>query len=386
MTGQFGFEIDVGGSPAEPRRGRFRTPHGSFETPAFAPCGTQATIKGLFPETVAASGTELILSNTYHLALRPGSELVREAGGLHSFMGWSGPLLTDSGGFQVFSLSGMRHISDEGVRFAGPDSGGALELDPRRALEIQRDLGSDIAMVLDECPSADAPEQKIREAHRRTLLWADQARRVHAEWGDAGRGQAVFCILQGGRFPELRREAAEHLVPLDFDGYAIGGVSVGEKKELMYATVAETTPHLPPEKIHYLMGVGKPDDLFEFVLRGIDMFDCVTPTRHGRNNEVFVPEGVLRMRNNQHKRSFVPIQADCDCPTCTQFTRAYVRHLAVAKEMLAGILMSVHNLWFLQRLMRNLRERIAERHPESQLREWFRESHPGWSDAGSGGA
>ena len=373
-----GFQLDRGDAVTA-RRGRFFTAHGSFETPCFAPCATAGSIKGLFPQQVREAGVELILGNTYHLALRPGSELIAQAGGLHRFMAWDGPILTDSGGYQVFSLAGKRSLDDYGVSFWGPDAGVELRLTPLRALEIQRDLGSDIAMVLDVCPPAGATWHQLEEACQRTLAWAEAARSIHGDWGGSGRGQAVFGIVQGGGKRELRREMSERLVALDFDGYAIGGVSVGESKPEMYEAVAATTPGLPVDRIRYLMGVGDPNDLFEAVLRGVDMFDCVSPTRHGRNNLVYVPEGVLRMKNATHRDAFVPLQEGCECPCCTQFTRAYVRHLALAKEMMGGILQSLHNLHFLERLMHELRERIAAGDDEATLRAWFRESYPGWT-------
>lgn len=379
MASSFSFEVLRSTAANAPRRGRCQTPHGSFETPAFAPCGTSGAIKGLLPEQVKATGVELILANSYHLALRPGSEVVREAGGLHRFMAWDGPILTDSGGYQVFSLAGKRSISDEGVRFAGPDSGEALYLDPGEALRIQRDLGSDIAMVLDECPPADASDKQLQKAHERTLLWARKAREIHESLGGVERGQALFGIVQGGRKQELRTDSAKELVRLDFDGYAIGGVSVGESKEEMRRVVAMCTPILPQEKIRYLMGVGHPDDLFHGVLEGIDLFDCVTPTRSGRNNLSFVPQGKLKIRNAKYREDFTALEEGCPCPACTQFTRAYLRHLALANEMLAGILQSLHNLSFLERLMASLRERIDEGRSESELREWFSLHYPGWA-------
>lgn len=375
--------VDMGfsllrGERTGPRRGSYQTPHGSFETPCFAPVGTLASVKGLLPSQVREAGAELILANTYHLALRPGEEVVRAAGGLHDFMRWDGPILTDSGGFQVFSLEGLRRVDDSGVYFAGSQSGKALFLDPKEALRIQRDLGSDIAMVLDECPPAGAPRKQVQEATRRTLLWAKEAARVHQQWGGLARGQAVFGIVQGGLFADLRRECAEAIRELPFDGIAIGGVSVGEPKPEMYRVVEETVPLLPAERIRYLMGIGDPDDLFEAVLRGIDMFDCVSPTRHGRNNLLYVPEGRIKIRNAIYKKDLRPIQEGCPCPCCRDFSRAYLRHLALAKEILGGILQSLHNLTFLEILMRELRERIQEGWTPTALREWFRLHYPGW--------
>ncbi len=367
------------GSRTGPRRGWYRTPHGSFQTPCFAPVGTLASVKGLLPAQVRETGAELILANTYHLALRPGEEIIKAAGGLHSFMDWDGPILTDSGGFQVFSLEGLRRVDDSGVYFAGSQSGKALFLDPREALRIQRDLGSDIAMVLDECPPAGAPRKQVQDATRRTLLWAEQAASVHQEWGGLARGQAVFGIVQGGLFPDLRQECAKTLSALAFDGLAIGGVSVGEPKPEMYRVVEATTPHLPEDRIRYLMGIGDPDDLFQAVLRGIDMFDCVSPTRHGRNNLLYVPEGRLKIRNAIYKKDFRPVQEGCPCLACSRFTRAYLRHLALAKEILGGILQSLHNITFLETLMQQLREHIQKGLTPQELKEWFHQTYPGWS-------
>ncbi len=377
-TDSIGFQL-LRGSRTGPRRGLYQTPHGSFQTPCFAPVGTLASVKGLLPTQVRETGAELILANTYHLALRPGEGIIQEAGGLHSFMDWEGPILTDSGGFQVFSLEGLRRVDDSGVYFAGSQSGKALFLDPRETLRIQRDLGSDIAMVLDECPPAGAPRKQVLEATRRTILWAKQAAEEHQKMGGASRGQAVFGIVQGGIFTDLRKECAEQITQLPFDGLAIGGVSVGEPKPEMYRVVQATTPYLPEEKIRYLMGIGDPDDLFQAVLKGIDMFDCVSPTRHGRNNLLYVPEGRLKIRNAIYKKDFRPIQEGCPCPACQRYTRAYLRHLALAKEILGGILQSLHNLTFLETLMQNLRMKIEEGQQAEALEEWFGETYPGWA-------
>ena len=376
MTHQF--EL-LNGSATGPRRGRYTTPHGSFETPCFAPVGTAATVKGMLPEQVAGLGAELILANTYHLAIRPGSELIAEAGGLHAFMRWDGPILTDSGGYQVFSLAGKRSVKDDGVRFAGEKSGQELYLSPETALTIQSQLGSDIAMVLDECPPHDASRRQLERAHKRTLLWAQEAKRIHLHRGGKDCGQAVFGIVQGGMDAALRQESAETLVRLGFDGYAVGGVSVGESKPEMDHAVASSVPFLPEEEIRYLMGIGDPDDLFESVLRGIDMFDCVSPTRHGRTNLVYVPGGKIKIKNARWKDDFTPLQEGCGCPCCSRFTKAYVRHLAQCGEMLGAILMGMHNIWFLEQLMAQLRERIHSGQGETELREWFAASYPGWA-------
>ncbi|MCB9880896.1 MAG: tRNA guanosine(34) transglycosylase Tgt [Planctomycetes bacterium] len=363
-----------------PRRGRFTTPHGSFETPCFAPCATVGALKGLLPEQARSAGVELVLGNTYHLALRPGAELIAAAGGLHRFMGWDGPILTDSGGYQVFSLAGKRRVSDDGVVFAGTDAGAALELTPREALRIQSLLGSDIAMVLDECPPAGATGPELADACRRTVLWAERARARHDERGGlAASGQALFGIVQGGWDVTKRSEVADALVEMDFDGYAVGGVSVGETKEQMDIAIEASTPRLPEAKIRYLMGVGEPDDLFEGVMRGIDMFDCVTPTRHGRNNRVYVRSGFFNMRNATFREDFRPIDETCGCPCCSRYTRAYVRHLALAREMNAAILQSLHNLWFLENLVQGLGTRIEAGDDECALRAWFASEYPGFA-------
>jgi queuine tRNA-ribosyltransferase len=375
---RLGFQL-LRGDRGGPRRGLYETFHGNFQTPCFAPVGTLASVKGLLPTQVRETGAELILANTYHLALRPGEEIIKAAGGLHRFMDWNGPILTDSGGFQVFSLEGLRRVDDSGVYFAGSQSGKALFLDPQETLRIQRDLGSDIAMVLDECPPAGAPRSQVKDATRRTLLWAQQASQTHQEWGGASRGQALFGIVQGGLYSDLRRECAEQLSQLPFDGFAIGGVSVGEPKPEMYRVVEETSPFLPENQIRYLMGIGDPDDLFQAVLRGIDMFDCVSPTRHGRNNLLYVPEGRLKIRNSAFKNDFRPVQENCPCPACQRFSRAYLRHLALAKEILGAILQSLHNITFLEVLMQNLRILILEGRTPQELKEWFCETYPGWN-------
>lgn len=340
------------------RRGRYHTPHGSFETPCFAPVGTYATIKGLTPEQLAATGTELILANAYHLAQRPGHEVVQRLGGLHRFMGWNGPILTDSGGYQIFSLDDKCKVDDEGVTFQSVIDGSTIRLTPEHALEIQRDLGPDIAMVLDQCPPADASPPTIQEAHQRTLTWARRARELHESWGGSDRGQALFGILQGGTDPDLRTEAATTLTDLAFDGYAIGGLSVGETKAQMQLALESAVPHLPKDKVRYLMGVGMPEDLQTATRAGIDLFDCVTPTRHGRNHQAFTRNGILKMRNLKHAEDDSPLDPDCTCHTCRNFSRAYLRHLSVCGEMLAGILLTIHNIHYFQDLMADIRAAV----------------------------
>jgi len=358
----FRFELLSAGTGGGLRRGRCHTPHGTFETPCFAPVGTYAALKGLLPEQVAATGTELILANSYHLHVRPGAERIERLGGLHRFMGWDGPILTDSGGYQVFSLGGKVAIDRDGVTFQSIIDGSEHRCTPASVLEYQRRLGPDIAMVLDHCPAGDAPAQEQRAAHERTLHWARLARDVHASWGGAARGQAVFGICQGGVDPELRAAAAQTLAAMDFDGYAIGGLSVGETKQQMAVALDAAVAHLPQDRIRYMMGVGMPEDLLAATARGVDLFDCVVPTRHGRNHQAFGRDGaMLKLRNAQYADDPRPLVDGCTCYCCRKYCRAYLRHLAVADEMLAGILLSIHNIHFLQDLMRTIRARAEGR-------------------------
>jgi queuine tRNA-ribosyltransferase len=337
------------------RRGRYHTPHGSFETPCFAPVGTRAAMKGLTPDQLRATGAELILANAYHLFLRPGHELIARRGGLHRFMAWDGPILTDSGGYQIFSLAHLSKVDDDGVTFSSVIDGSVKRLTPERALEVQRDLGPDIAMILDECPPGNADLDVVRRAHHRTLAWARRARDLHDSWGGASRGQAVFGIVQGGPDPELRAESADEMVGLGFDGYAIGGLSVGETKAQMEIALEAAVDRLPTDRPRYLMGVGTPEDFQTAVRRGVDFFDCVTPTRHGRNNQAFTREGILKLRNLKHAEDDAPLDSACRCMTCRLYSRAYLRHLAIAGEMLGGVLLSIHNIHYFQDVMRELR-------------------------------
>ena len=350
----FSFQLHSTDGPA--RRGSLTTPHGRIETPIFMPVGTQGTVKGITPDQLRGIGSQIILGNTYHLALRPGDELVAEMGGLHKFMAWDGPILTDSGGFQVFSLTGIRKITDEGVKFRSHIDGRLLDLTPEKAVKIQENLGSDIAMVLDECPPADADEKHIRRAINRTLLWAERCRDAHTR-----KDQVLFAIVQGGVHPELRRECAKPLVAMDFPGYALGGFSVGEGPEVMHALLPECAALLPEQKPRYLMGVGRPEDLLAGVASGIDMFDCVMPTRNGRNSFAFTAHGTLRMRNSCHRRDSRPLESDCPCYTCVHFSRAYLHHLFHSKEMLGPTLLSLHNLAYYLRLMAGARQAIEQR-------------------------
>jgi len=352
------FHFEVLQQKGRARRGRYHTPHGSFETPCFAPVGTRAAMKGITPEQLRGTGSELILANAYHLFLRPGHARIKRCGGLHRFMAWDGPILTDSGGYQIFSLSHLSRVDDQGVSFQSIIDGSEQRLTPELALEVQRDLGPDIAMVLDECPPGDADPDRVQQAHQRTLEWARQAREIHRRWGDSERGQALFGIVQGGPNPELRISAAQELRELDFDGYAIGGLSVGETKAQMEIALDAAVDELPGNKIRYLMGVGTPEDFRRAISAGVDLFDCVTATRHGRNNQAFTRAGTLKLRNQQYAEDLRPLDAGCACYTCQQFSRAYLRHLAVSGEMLAGILLSLHNLHYFQDLMREIRADI----------------------------
>jgi queuine tRNA-ribosyltransferase len=337
------------------RAGTLLTPHGAVPTPAFMPVGTQGTVKGLTPEMVRAAGARIILGNTYHLALRPGAELVAELGGLHRFMHWDGPILTDSGGFQVFSLAGQVKITDHGAQFKSHIDGSPLELTPERAVEIQQHLGSDIAMVLDECPPAGAEPTAVRAAVRRSVLWAERCKRHHTR-----PDQALFAIVQGGLDLELRAACARELIALDFPGYALGGFSVGEAPEAMHAALPACAACLPEDRPRYLMGVGRPQDLLAGVAAGIDMFDCVMPTRNGRNALAFTDDGPIRLRNARHRRDPAPVASGCACDCCRHYSRAYLHHLFAADEMLGPTLLSLHNLAFYLKLMADARVAVAE--------------------------
>jgi queuine tRNA-ribosyltransferase len=337
------------------RLGRLETPHGVLDTPVFMPVGTQATVKGLTPEMVRAAGATIILGNTYHLALRPGEVVVAELGGLHRFMNWDGPILTDSGGFQVYSLAHSRKITDHSATFRSHLDGSPLELTPERAVAIQESLGSDIAMCLDECPPSDAGPDYLRVAVRRTVAWAARCREAHRR-----PNQVLFGIVQGGTDVGLRAECAAALVALDFPGYALGGFSVGETPEQMAAALGPCAALLPEIKPRYLMGVGRPRDILDGIAAGIDMFDCVLPTRNGRNATAFTADGLVKIRNARHKRDPTPLESGCPCPTCRDYSRAYLHHLFNAKEMLGPTLLSLHNIAFYCRLLADSREAIAE--------------------------
>ncbi|MCY3033874.1 MULTISPECIES: tRNA guanosine(34) transglycosylase Tgt [Aerococcus] len=338
------------------RLGRVTTPHGSFETPIFMPVGTLATVKGLSPEELKGLGAEIILSNTYHLWLRPGDDIVKEAGGLHQFMNWDRPILTDSGGFQVFSLTKIRRLEEEGVYFRSHLNGHRLFLSPEKAISIENNLGADIIMSLDECPPFDASYDYMKNSINRTTRWAERGLAAHQRPED----QALFGIIQGGGYKDLRLQHAQDLINLDFPGYSIGGLSVGESKDEMYAVLDYLTPVMPSHKPRYLMGVGSPDALIEGAIRGIDMFDCVLATRIARNGTCMTSRGRLVVKNATFKRDFRPLDEACSCYTCQNYSRAYIRHLIHTNEILGARLTSIHNLHFLTDLMANVRQAIRD--------------------------
>ncbi len=373
----FGFELsgtETGGA----RVGRVTTDHGIIETPAFMPVGTQATVKSLAPADLKSAGAQIILSNTYHLHLRPGEKLIKEAGGIHRFMSWSGPVLTDSGGYQVFSLADLRKISDDGVSFRSHIDGSQRHLTPERVVDIQLDIGSDIMMVLDHCAEYPCSYETALEAAVRTTQWAE---RSLAPYGPRvtrdGYERVLFAIVQGNVFEDLRERSARELVALDFPGYAIGGLSVGESKEDLYGMAGLTAKLLPEEKPRYLMGVGFPEDLVEAVARGIDMFDCVMPTRNARNGTVFTSRGRVILKNASNRRDFGPLDPDCDCDTCRNYSRAYLRHLFMAGEMLGPRLATVHSIRFYLHLMEEMRQVIRE----DLFSQWRKEFYKKYADS-----
>lgn len=335
------------------RAGLLHTPHGTFKTPMFMPVGTQATVKTVTPEELEAMGAQIILSNTYHLFLRPGTGLIKEAGELHHFMNWRKGILTDSGGFQVFSLGAMRKITEEGVYFRSFIDGSKQFLSPEVAIKAQEDLGSDIAMAFDECIPYPADYEYARKSTERTTRWAERCIQAH---GRTDRG--MFGIVQGGMYKDLRRQSAYEISSMPFDGIAIGGLSVGEPHDIMYDVLENTTQWLPKDKARYLMGVGTPDCLVEGVARGIDMFDCVFPTRVARNGMAMVHSGHMNMKNKKYERDFIPLEDGCGCYTCQHYSRAYIRHLYKSEELLAFRLVTIHNLYFLLQFMRDMREAI----------------------------
>ncbi len=357
----FGFHLTATDGAA--RMGRVVTGRGEIRTPAFMPVGTAATVKALYPDQVKAAGADILLGNTYHLMLRPGAERVARLGGLHSFMRWDGPILTDSGGFQVMSLSGIREMSERGVIFKSHLDGSRHELTPERSIEIQTLLGSDIHMQLDECIALPATFERAQEAMELSLRWAERCRAAFERGRDAGainEGQALFGIVQGGTEPELRKRSADALVALDLPGYAVGGLAVGEGHDTMIATLRQTTPYLPAEKPRYLMGVGTPKDLIHAVAQGIDMFDCVMPTRSGRHGLAFTWSGRVNLKNARHAEDTRPLDPQSACPAARDYSRAYLHHLIRSNEYLGAILISWANTWFYQDLMAAIRAAIAE--------------------------
>jgi queuine tRNA-ribosyltransferase len=351
----FFFQIEFKDAKSKARLGRISTPHGEAKTPLFMPVGSKGAIKTLSPEDLKEIGVEMILSNTYHLYLRPGHELIEKAGGLHRFMGWEGPILTDSGGYQVFSLSRLRRVNDEGVEFQSIIDGSTHFFSPEFVIEIQQKLGADIIMVLDECPSSEAGERVWKEATLRTLRWAKRSKKIPKR-----AGEAVFGIIQGGMSEELRKWSASETAALDFDGYGIGGLSIGEPREVTLQMVEASTSSLPENKPRYLMGVGDPLGLVEAISLGVDMFDSALPTRIARGGTVFTSRGKVNIRNSEHKENFEPLDESCSCYTCRNFTRAYLRHLYLSNEVLSLRLLTYHNLFYLFSLLEKVRRAVRE--------------------------
>jgi len=349
----FSFQVHHVDPGSAARVSTFQTPHGPVDMPAFMPVGTVGTVKGIEIGSLRGTGAQMVLGNTYHLALRPGEQVVKSLGGLHRFMGWNGPILTDSGGFQLFSLAKMTRVTDQGAEFRSHIDGRLLELSPERAIQIQEDLGSDVAMVLDHVVALPNDSQTVRDAARRSVVWARRCRQAATR-----EDQAQFAIIQGGLDESLRVEMAQQLAELAFPGYAIGGLSVGEEPAEMLRIIEATVPAMPSDRPRYLMGVGRPEDLLEAVGRGIDLFDCVMPTRNGRNSMAFTDQGKMRLRNAQYERDQRPLEECCPCPAC-QRSRGYIRHLFMAGEMLGPILLSIHNITYYQRLLADARHAIA---------------------------
>jgi queuine tRNA-ribosyltransferase len=362
----FEFELIKEDPRTKARLGRFHTPHGSFDTPIFMPVGTQATVKAITPRDLHEMEAQIILGNTYHLYMRPGHELVKEAGGLHRFMNWDKPILTDSGGFQVFSLAELRNIQEEGVSFKSHLDGSSHFISPEKAIEIENALGADIIMAFDECTPYPATYEYADKSVERTTRWLSRCVEAHKR-----EDQALFGIIQGSMFADLRKKSAEGILSYNLPGYAIGGLSVGEPKSLMYEMLDCTIPIMPGNKPRYLMGVGSPDCLLEGALRGVDMFDCVLPTRIARNGTVLTSQGKVVVRNAVYERDFTPLDPECDCYACRNFTRAYIRHLIKANEILASILTSIHNLRFLIHLMEDIRTAILEERLLEYKNEFF---------------
>ena len=346
-------QFKVSATSGRARRGELSFPRGKVQTPAFMPVGTYGTVKGMLPRDIEEIGAEIILGNTFHLMLRPGTEVVKKHGDLHDFIQWQGPILTDSGGFQVFSLGDMRKITEKGVEFKSPIDGGPVFIDPEKSMQVQRDLGSDVVMIFDECTPYPATEKQANDSMQLSLRWAERSKKAHGD-----NPSALFGIVQGGMYESLRDESMAGLEEIGFDGYAIGGLSVGEPKEDMVRILEHLGDKMPADKPRYLMGVGKPADLVEAVLRGIDMFDCVMPTRNARNGHLFTSTGVIKIRNAVHRGDTAPLDENCDCYTCQNFSRGYLHHLDKCGEILGAQLNTIHNLRYYQNLMRGLRDAI----------------------------
>ena len=350
------------------RRGELSFPRGKVQTPAFMPVGTYGTVKGMLPRDIEEIGAEIILGNTFHLMLRPGTEVVKQHGDLHNFIQWQGPILTDSGGFQVFSLGDMRKITEKGVEFKSPIDGSPVFIDPEKSMQVQRDLGSDVVMIFDECTPYPATEKQANDSMQLSLRWAERSKKAHGD-----NPSALFGIVQGGMYESLRDESMAGLEEIGFDGYAIGGLSVGEPKEDMIRILEHLGDKMPADKPRYLMGVGKPADLVEAVLRGIDMFDCVMPTRNARNGHLFTSTGVIKIRNAVHRGDTSPLDAECDCYTCQNFTRGYLHHLDKCGEILGAQLNTIHNLRYYQKLMKGLRDAIENDCLDQFVDEFYRQ-------------
>ncbi len=359
-------KYDLINTDGKARRGRLTFSRGTVETPAFMPVGTYGTVKGMKTEEVEDTGAEIILGNTFHLMLRPGTEIIEDHGGLHNFIHWDKPILTDSGGFQVFSLGAMRKITEEGVKFNSPVNGDKIMLTPERSMEVQRSLGSDVVMIFDECTPYPATHEESQISMELSLRWAQRSKDAHGD-----NPSALFGIIQGGMYEDLREVSVKGLKAIEFDGYAIGGLSVGEPKEDMIRILDHTAPLIPDNKPRYLMGVGKPEDLVEGVRRGIDMFDCVMPTRNARNGHLFVTNGVLKIRNARHKTDTGPLDPECDCYTCKNYSLAYLHHLDKCKEILGSQLNTLHNLHFYQRIMKGLRNAIEQNKLDEYVEEFY---------------
>jgi queuine tRNA-ribosyltransferase len=359
-------EFDLQGQDGQARRGKLIFPRGDIETPVFMPVGTYGTVKAMTPEELRELGSEIILGNTFHLMLRPGMEIIKQQGGLHKFMNWPYPILTDSGGFQVFSLAERRKITEQGVHFKSPVNGDAVFLGPEEAIQVQHDLGSDIVMIFDECTPYPATEEQTQASMDLSLRWAERSMIAH---GDSD--SALFGIVQGGMYPELRQASVNGLLEIGFDGYAVGGLSVGEPQEKMSEILAGITPQLPEDKPRYLMGVGTPEDIVEAVCRGIDMFDCVMPTRNARNGHLFTTTGSVRIRNAINKNNSEPLDTACGCYTCQNYTRAYLYHLDKTNEILGARLNTIHNLHYYHSLMKDLRIAISDQRLDDFVSDFY---------------